>query len=84
LLGTAGLYHAFYGIPVALGALGVRAPQAIRRGAGFWTPVSVGAIIIVTALLGFGGFLYEVDDPFDNDYARSYEAAIEYFSGDAQ
>jgi succinate dehydrogenase/fumarate reductase cytochrome b subunit len=84
LLGIAGLYHMFYGIPVALGALGVRAPQAIRRGAGFWVPVSVGAVVIVTALLGFGGVLYEVDDPFDNDYARAYETAVDYFSGDSQ
>lgn len=84
LLGIAGLYHTFYGIPVALGALGVHAPQAIRRGAGFWVPVGVGAVVIVTALLGFGGVLYEIGDPFDNDYARSYEAAVEYFSGDSQ
>ena len=82
LLGIAGLYHAFYGIPVALGVMGVRAPQFIRRGAGFWVPVGAGAGVIIAALLAFGGFLYEIDDPFDNDYARAYEAAIEHFSGD--
>jgi len=43
----------------------------------------VGAILIVTALLGFGGVLYEIDDPFDNDYARSYDTAIEYLTGDS-
>ncbi len=79
LLGIAGLYHVFYGVPVALGVLGVRAPRAIRRGAGFWVPVSVGAAIIVTALLGFGGVLYPIDDPFDNDFARAYEAAAARF-----
>ena len=82
LLGIAGLYHAFYGIPAALGTLGVRAPQFIRRGPGFWVPVGAGAGVIIAALLAFGGFLYEIDDPFDNDYARAYEAAIEHFSGD--
>lgn len=80
LLGIAGLYHAFYGIPVALGALGVRAPRWIRRGPGFWVPVAIGAAIVLTALLGFGGALYEIDDPFDNDFARAYEAAAAHFS----
>jgi succinate dehydrogenase/fumarate reductase cytochrome b subunit len=82
LLGIAGLYHAFYGIPVALGVMGVRAPQFIRRGVGFWVPIAVGTGVIVTALLAFGGFLYEIDDPFDNDFARAYEAATAYFTGD--
>lgn len=81
LLGIAGFYHLFYGVPAALGAVGVRAPQAIRRGPGFWVPVCAGAAVIVTALLGFGGFLYEIDDPFDNDFARAYEAAADYFNG---
>jgi len=84
LLGIAGLYHLFYGVPVALGVLGIRAPQAMRRGAGFWIPVSAGAALIVVALLGFGGALYEIDDPFDNDFARAYEAAAQYFSGGAE
>jgi succinate dehydrogenase/fumarate reductase cytochrome b subunit len=83
LLGIAGLYHLFYGVPVALGTLDVRAPQAIRRGPGFWLPVGAGALIIVMALLGFGGVLYEIDDPFDNDFARAYEAAAAFFSSDA-
>ena len=82
LLGIAGLYHAFYGIPVALGVLGVRAPQLVRRGPGFWAPVTAGAGVIVAAVLAFGGFLYEIDDPFDNDFARAYQAAAAYFSGD--
>lgn len=82
LLGIAGLYHAFYGIPVALGVLGVRAPRFIRKGPGFWVPVTAGAGVIVAAVLAFGGFLYEIDDPFDNDFARAYESAAAYFSGD--
>ena len=84
LLGIAGLYHLFYGVPVALGVLGIRAPQALRRGPGFWIPVSAGATMIVVALLGFGGALYEIDDPFDNDFARAYEAAAAHFSGEAE
>lgn len=82
LLGIAGLYHAFYGIPVALGVIGIRTPQFMRRGPGFWVPVTAGAGVIVAALLAFGGFLYEIDDPFDNDFARAYEAATAYFTGD--
>lgn len=84
LLGIAGLYHLFYGIPAALAVLGIRAPQAIRRGPGFWLPVGAGAIMIVLALLGFGGVLYAIDDPFDNDFARAYEAATEHFAGDSE
>lgn len=80
LLGIAGLYHTFYGIPVALGVLGISAPRALRRGPGLWIPVSLGAAIIVTAMLGFGGVLYEIHDPFDNDFARAYEAAAAYFA----
>lgn len=84
LLGIAGLYHLFYGVPAAFGVLGIRVPQAIRRGLGFWIPVSAGVTLIVVALLGFGGVLYEIDDPFDNDFARAYEAAAAYFSGEAE
>lgn len=80
LLGIAGLYHLFYGVPVALGVLGVHAPQWIRRGPGFWLPVGAGALVIVMALLAFGGLLYEIDDPFDNDFARAYQTAIDRLS----
>ncbi len=83
MLGICGLYHGFYGIPVALAALGLQAPRSIRRGPGFWIPVAAGAAIVVTALLGFGGFLYPIPDPFDNDFARAYEAAASYLSGSA-
>jgi succinate dehydrogenase/fumarate reductase cytochrome b subunit len=84
LLGIAGFYHLFYGVPAALGALGARAPRAIRRGPGFWVPVCAGTTVIVMALLGFGGVLYEIDDPFDNDFARAYETAAAYFAGGSE
>jgi hypothetical protein len=45
-------------------------------------PVTVGAGIIVAAVLAFGGFLYEIHDPFDNDFARTYEKAAARFTGD--
>ena len=37
-------------------------------------------VTIVIALLGFGGVLYEIDDPFDNDFARAYQTAIDGLS----
>jgi len=37
---------------------------------------------LTNTALAFGGFLYEIDDPFDNDFARAYEAATAYFTGD--
>ncbi len=47
---------------------------------GFWLPVGAGALVIIMALLAFGGLLYEIDDPFDNDFARAYQTAIDRLS----
>jgi len=68
-------------VPVALGVVGVSAPRVIRKGPGFWAPVSIGIGVIVAALLAFGGVLFEIADPFDNEFARAYEASAAFVSG---
>jgi len=71
LLFMAGLYHGSMGVLSVMkrfGFMRVRARSnyfpALVAGLG-----AVGAILI---LLAFGGFLFEIDDPRDNDYARQY------------
>lgn len=70
LLFMAGFYHATVGLSLVS-----------RRSGLVNTPVSgkpptllmlVGAVGITLALLGFGGRLFDIDDPRDNDYARLY------------
>ena len=70
LLFMAGLYHGTMGVFSVLGRLGF-----IRMTSANSLPVLVtalGAIGVTLALLGFGGLLFEIDDPRDNDYARQY------------
>ena len=72
LLFIAGLYHATMGISGLLKRRGFK--QAARL------PVVVsalGAIGVSLALLGFGGVLFEIDDPRDNDYARQYSELMD-------
>jgi hypothetical protein len=44
----------------------------IRKGPGFWAPVSIVAVLLILGVLGLGGHLYEIHDPTDNDYARMW------------
>lgn len=70
LLFMAGLYHGSMGMFSVLQRLGF-----VRMTNSSSLPVivtTVGAIGAMLALLGFGGFLFEIDDPRDNDYARQY------------
>ena len=65
LLGLAGLYHGATGIDVVLARRHLR----VRVGP-FLRPLTVfGGLLLIAALLGAGGVLYPVPDPFANDYA---------------
>ena len=69
LLGAAGAYHALNGLTVAASRLfGWRMPAAR------WVyGASAGAAVLtLLALLGFGGVLFAVDDPWQSDFARLY------------
>lgn len=76
LLALSGLYHMAHGVPVALGTLGVRVPQALRKGPTFVIPVSVLGVGLVLALLAIGGVFFPIHDPMDNDFARLGEALM--------
>ena len=70
LLFMAGLYHGTMGVLSVLKRLGF-----LRMTSSSYLPVLVtmlGAVGVTLALLGFGGLLFEIDDPRDNDYARQY------------
>ncbi|UJR80971.1 hypothetical protein [Sandaracinus amylolyticus] len=72
LLGSAGLYHTLFGLSRAARLLGVRVPRVGARA----RPIAVGALVgaVSLAVLAWGGWLYDVGDPTDNDYARVYES----------
>ena len=69
LLGLAGAYHLMNGLLVAAGRLGFRVPVSAR-----WVYAGAGAAgaLTLAALLGFGGVLFEVADPWQSDFARLY------------
>ncbi|MBX7083791.1 MAG: hypothetical protein K1X88_31565 [Nannocystaceae bacterium] len=72
LLAIAGLVHGVYGVSSALATLGVRvgAPtQVLRRAA---VPLVVIGLLAIAGVASFGGWLYAIPQPFDNDYARVY------------
>ncbi len=66
LLGLAGFYHALNGTSIAAVRLGwqVRLPN---RGLGGATALAAGAML--AALLGLGGVLFEVGDPWQSEFA---------------
>ena len=70
LLGTAGAYHVLNGTAVAAARLGLSIPLPPR-----WLYAGAGAAAVLTgvALLGFGGMLFEVADPWQSDFARLYQ-----------
>ena len=74
LLFMAGLHHGSMGAATLLSRAGL-----IRTAPSRWLPqglVTLGAITATFALLGFGGALFETDDPRDNDYARQYSELL--------
>lgn len=70
LLFMAGLYHGTMGAGMLLRRAGlVRSTASSRTNSGL---LFVGAAVATISLLAFGGKLFEIDDPRDNDYARQY------------
>lgn len=75
LLFMAGLYHGTMGLSVLLkrGGYGqLAASKALPL-----LVTTLGAIGVSFALLGFGGVLFEIDDPRGNDYARQYSELLD-------
>jgi len=70
LLFMAGLYHGSMGAATLLRRTGLLRPSSSNRLPLF--VASFGAVGAICVLLAFGGVLFEIDDPRDNDYARQY------------
>jgi hypothetical protein len=74
LFGAAALYHGGNGAWLALHALGLRRDASLPGGRpALFGPVAAGTVLLVLALLAFGGRLFPIADPRDNDYARMWE-----------
>ncbi|XOV86084.1 MAG: hypothetical protein ACFHX7_14060 [Pseudomonadota bacterium] len=67
LLALAGFYHGTQGVRILLARVGV-----VTR-AKYQVPMTlVAAVWIAVVLLALGGHLFEIGNPIDNDYARTY------------
>ncbi|MEN8160799.1 MAG: hypothetical protein ABFS41_12070, partial [Myxococcota bacterium] len=74
LLGASALYHGLNGTWLALHALGLRRDASLPGGRpALFGPVVAGTLLLVLALLAFGGRLFPIADPRDNAYARMWE-----------
>jgi succinate dehydrogenase/fumarate reductase cytochrome b subunit len=74
LFGASALYHGLNGTWLALHALGLRRDASLPGGRPLlFAPVVAGSLLLVLALLAFGGRLFPIPDPRDNDYARMWE-----------
>ncbi len=69
-LPLAGVLHAAIGAPLALGVFGVKVPAPLRRGVGFWLPVSVAALAVLLGWAGLGGLLHPLSDMSQHAFAR--------------
>jgi len=70
LLFMAGLYHGALGAGILLRRAGVVSTSPSNQ-----VPSGLlvaGAVAVTVSLLAFGGKLFTIDDPRDNDYARQY------------
>ena len=66
----AGLYHSTMGAGAVLRRLGKQ--PVILSGRQRGMVMLLGALLVSGSLLGFGGVLFEIENPRDNDYARQY------------
>lgn len=68
----AGCYHALLGSVIIMRRLAWVNRSALSRKSTKFLLLLVFAVIGVLALLSFGGVLYDIPNPADNDYARAY------------
>ncbi len=67
LLGLAGFYHGLNGLSIATGRLGWRVPVTPRLLA---ATTAVAGVLMVAALLGLGGQLFDVGEPSNSAFAH--------------
>ncbi len=66
----AGLYHAVYGLGVALPVLGLRTGNGLRRPELLAPIVTLGSLALLLGMLGLGGVFAEIGHPEQAPYAR--------------
>jgi len=69
MLGLSGLYHTVNGAMLAASIFGVRVPQGLRYGPGFWVPVGAASALLLLGLAGLSGNLYAIPDPLESEFA---------------
>ena len=67
LLGLAGFYHGLNGLGIATGRLGWRLPVSPRLLVG---ATAMAAVLMVSALLGLGGQLFDIGEPSTSEFAN--------------
>lgn len=73
LLGVAGAYHALNGLAVAAARLGWRWRLPERW---LYAGAATAGALTIAALLGFGGVLFDVGDPWQSDFAGLYRRFV--------
>ena len=61
VLGICGTYHLANGLTIAVRVFGVKIPEALRRGPGFWVPVGAGLAAVGTGVAAFSGAFFPID-----------------------
>ncbi|MEE3330066.1 MAG: hypothetical protein VX246_04280 [Myxococcota bacterium] len=72
LLGSCGSYHLWNGLSIATRVFGVRLPNALTRGPGFWIPVGGAVLAIFVAVLSLWGMFFEVDRELWGEFGRVF------------
>lgn len=76
LLFMAGCYHAIFGSALVVKKFAWKKGLVVAKQAQNPYLFLTLSIIAITALLSFGGQLYDIPNPADNDYARAYSRLL--------
>ncbi len=76
LLALAGLYHMLHGSQLAFGIMGVRVPNLLRKGPGFWVPTTAIATFVMLGVAGVGGLLFSIPDASHYPYPRFVQEVL--------
>src|SRR5690606_9934492 len=69
LLALSGVVHLLIGAPLALGRLGVRVPEGLRRGRGSAFVLGAACAAVLLGLAGLGGLLFPIADVASHPFA---------------
>jgi succinate dehydrogenase/fumarate reductase cytochrome b subunit len=81
LLGICGTYHMSNGLLIAARVFGLRAPEALRMGPGFWLPVGAAMVAVVIGVASFSGWIFDVDSA---SWGPASELLVEFYDSDLE